>query len=76
MPIVTIQQSPRTRDLKRLLAEKVTDAFVEVYGLRAEKVQIFFAEANDENWAKGGVLASDRNQKGETLSAAKGKPAR
>ncbi|MBQ0751438.1 MAG: tautomerase family protein [Roseovarius sp.] len=61
MPIVTIQQSPRSRNLKRHVAEKITTAFVEAYGLPADAVQIFFAEAEDENWAKGGVLASDRN---------------
>lgn len=63
MPIVTIQQSPRSREMKRDLAEKLTAAFVETYGLRAEAVQIFFAESADENWAKGGVLASDRDLK-------------
>ncbi|WP_106419084.1 4-oxalocrotonate tautomerase DmpI [Salinicola tamaricis] len=60
MPIVTIQQSPRSVELKRELVEKVTNAFVEVYQLPPEAIQIFFAETSHENWAKGGVLASDR----------------
>ena len=61
MPIVTIQQSPRTLEMKRKLAEKVTAAFVECYELQPEAIQIFFAETSHENWAKGGVLATDRD---------------
>jgi len=60
MPIVTIQQSPRSLELKRDLAARVTAAFVEAYGLPPEAIQIFFQEADHENWAKGGVLAADR----------------
>lgn len=60
MPIVTIQQSPRTVEMKRDLARKITDAFVEAYGIKEEAVQLFFAETDHENWAKAGVLACDR----------------
>ena len=41
MPIVTVQQSPRDLALKRRLVERITEAFVEVYGLSPESVQIF-----------------------------------
>lgn len=61
MPIITVQQSPRSVELKRELARRVTDAFVEVYQLPPEAIQIFFAETSHENWAKGGQLASDRS---------------
>ena len=59
MPIVTVQQSPRDLALKRRLVGRITDAFVEVYGLRPESVQIFIHEVDDENWAKGGRLVVD-----------------
>ena len=59
MPIVTVQRSPRDLALKRRLVSRTTDAFVEVYGLRPESVQIFIHEVDDENWAKAGTLAVD-----------------
>ena len=59
MPLVTVQQSPRDLALKRRLVGRITDAFVEVYGLRPESVQIFIHEVEDENWAKAGMLAVD-----------------
>ena len=59
MPIVTVQQSPRELELKRRLVGRITEAFVEVYGLSPESVQIFIHEVDDENWAKGGRLAVD-----------------
>ncbi|WP_111413048.1 tautomerase family protein [Billgrantia lactosivorans] len=61
MPIVTIQQSPRSVEMKRELARRITDAFVTTYGVREEAVQIFFAETDHENWAKAGELACDRS---------------
>jgi len=60
MPIVTVQQSPRSLELKRELAQKITEAFVSVYGVPEEGVQVFFAEFSHENWAKGGKLACDK----------------
>ena len=59
MPIVTVQQSPRDLALKRRLVGRITEAFVEVYGLSPESVQIFIHEVDDENWAKAGRLAVD-----------------
>ena len=59
MPIVTIQQSPRSVEMKRELAHKITEAFVQAYDVSPEAVQIFFAETSHENWAKGGELAID-----------------
>jgi 4-oxalocrotonate tautomerase len=59
VPIVTVQQSPHDLALKRRLVGRITDAFVEVYGLPPESVQIFIHEVDDENWAKAGTLAVD-----------------
>ncbi|GAA0495967.1 hypothetical protein GCM10009414_01390 [Tatumella terrea] len=63
MPVITIQQSPRSVDLKRRLAKELTGIFVSVYEIPPEAVQIFFSEASHENWAKGGVLAADNHKK-------------
>jgi 4-oxalocrotonate tautomerase len=59
VPIVTVQQSPRDVDAKRRLVAAVTQAFVDAYGVRAEQVQVFIAEFDDERWAKAGRLAVD-----------------
>lgn len=61
MPIVTIQQFPRSPEQKRLLAEKMTNAFVEAYGIAPDSVQIFFQETAKEDWARGGRLGGDRD---------------
>lgn len=62
MPIVSVQQSPRSTELKRELVARITQAFTEVYGIQAEAVQVYFSEVDDESWAKGGLLACDRRQ--------------
>ena len=62
MPIVTIQQSPRDLEARRQLVAAVTQAFVDVYDVRAEQVQIFVAEFDHEHWAKAGRLAVDGGQ--------------
>jgi 4-oxalocrotonate tautomerase len=61
MPIVTIQQFPRDLAQKRELAQRITQAFVEVYGASEESVQVFFNEVDGENWAKAGTMGCDRS---------------
>jgi 4-oxalocrotonate tautomerase len=60
VPIVTVERSPRDLDAKRRLVAGITDAFVAAYGVSPEHVQVFIHEVDDENWAKGGRLATDR----------------
>lgn len=60
MPIVTIQQFPRSVEQKRELARRITQAFAEVYGADEASVQVFFSEVDGENWARGGVMGCDR----------------
>lgn len=62
MPIVTIQQFPRDLTQKRELAQRISQAFVEVYGTPEESVQVFFSEVDGENWAKAGKMGCDRQQ--------------
>ncbi|MGR4069716.1 4-oxalocrotonate tautomerase family protein [Halomonas sp. LR3S48] len=61
MPIVTIQQFPRELAQKRELARRITDAFIEVYGVPEQSVQVFFSEVDGENWAKAGMMGCDRS---------------
>ena len=60
LPIVTVQQSPRDIELKRRLVAGITEAFVEAYGIAPENVRVFIHEVDHDNWAKAGILASDR----------------
>ncbi|QJQ95118.1 MULTISPECIES: 4-oxalocrotonate tautomerase family protein [Halomonadaceae] len=62
MPIVTIQQFPRSVEQKRELARRITEAFVEVYGANADSVQLFFNEIDGKNWAKGGTMGCDNDR--------------
>ena len=58
MPIVTVQQSPRDIELKRRLVAGITEVFVDAYEIA--HVQVFIHEVDHDNWAKAGILASDR----------------
>jgi 4-oxalocrotonate tautomerase len=60
VPIVTVQQSPRSLEKKRRLVAEVTQAFVNAYGVAPDQVQVFIHEIDGEGWAKGGLLAVDR----------------
>jgi 4-oxalocrotonate tautomerase len=61
MPIVTVQQSPRDLAEKREVVAGITRAFVDAYGVGADQVQVFIHEVGDDDWAKGGRLAADRD---------------
>ncbi|WP_225731588.1 MULTISPECIES: 4-oxalocrotonate tautomerase DmpI [unclassified Nocardia] len=60
MPIVTVQQGPRTIELKRDLVRKITDAFVEALEIPAEAVQVWIHETPADSWGVGGVLTADK----------------
>ena len=59
MPIVTVQQGPRTVELKRELVARITDAFVDAYKIPAETVQVWIQETAPESWAVAGKLVAD-----------------
>ncbi|MBY8878415.1 4-oxalocrotonate tautomerase DmpI [Actinacidiphila acidipaludis] len=60
MPIVTVQQGPRTVELKRDLVRKITDAFVDAYQIPAETVQVWIHEVPTDSWGAAGRLTADR----------------
>ncbi|MEW2373748.1 4-oxalocrotonate tautomerase DmpI [Streptomyces sp. NPDC048387] len=60
MPIVTVQQGPRSVELKRELVARITDAFVETLQLPAETVQVWIHEVPADSWAAAGKLTADR----------------
>lgn len=60
MPIVTVQQGPRTVELKRDLVRKITDAFVDAYQIPAESVQVWIHEVPTDSWGAAGTLTADK----------------
>ncbi|MCP2166691.1 tautomerase family protein [Goodfellowiella coeruleoviolacea] len=60
MPIVTVQQGPRDIAAKRELVRRITDAFVNSYGVSADTVQVWIHEVPTDSWGKAGRLTADR----------------
>ncbi|MFI0723462.1 4-oxalocrotonate tautomerase DmpI [Streptomyces sp. NPDC021224] len=59
MPIVTVQQGPRSIELKRELVARITDAFVDALQVPAESVQVWIQETSPESWGVAGKLTAD-----------------
>ncbi|WP_067884850.1 4-oxalocrotonate tautomerase DmpI [Nocardia vaccinii] len=62
MPIVTVQQGPRTAELKRDLVRRITDAFVDALQIPADAVQVWIHEVPADSWAVGGELTADKRK--------------
>lgn len=61
MPLVRIEMWPgRTKEQKAELARAITEAVVRIAKAPAEQTWVVFQEIPKENWAIGGILASDR----------------
>ncbi|MFI0366559.1 4-oxalocrotonate tautomerase [Actinomadura sp. KC216] len=61
MPFVTVHLwEGRTVDQKRALAKAITDAMVEHAGARPDGLHVAIQEYPKENWARAGVLGTDR----------------
>jgi 4-oxalocrotonate tautomerase len=62
MPLVQVTMlSGRTKEQKRKLAQRITDALVEEAGARREVIVITFLEVSRESYASGGVLLADQS---------------
>lgn len=61
MPIVRVEMWPgRTKAQKAELARLITEAIVTVAGTTPEATTVVFEDVSKENWAIGGVLASEK----------------
>lgn len=60
MPAVTVQQLPKTPELKRELVARITDAFVDTYKIPAETVHVWFHEVPADSYAVNGKLVADK----------------
>jgi 4-oxalocrotonate tautomerase len=59
MPIVTVQQGPRTVEQKRELVARITDAFVDTLQVPAESVSVWIQEYPADSWGQAGKLRAD-----------------
>jgi len=60
MPIVRVEMWPgRTHAQKQELARVITEAMVAIAQTRAEDTIVIFTDVSRDNWAQGGVLASE-----------------
>ena len=60
MPVIRVSMwKGRTHEQKAELAQALTEAMVRVGKTTAAGTTIIFEEVDKENWAQGGVLASD-----------------
>ncbi len=61
MPIVRVEMwSGRTHAQKQELARAITEMVCDIAHTTPEAVTIVFEDIARENWAEGGVLASDK----------------
>jgi 4-oxalocrotonate tautomerase len=63
MPIVRVEMWPgRTHAQKRELARVITEAVVNIAQTTPEATIVLFQDVAKEDWAQGGVLASDASK--------------
>ena len=61
MPVVIIKMlEGRSVEQKRLLARDITELVVRHTGTTADQVDVVIEDHPRENWAKGGILFSDK----------------
>ncbi len=64
MPVIHINiRDVLSVDDKRNVAKKITSVMEEELGINKQRTEIFFHDISDENFAKGGVLLIDEDNK-------------
>ena len=62
MPIIQVNLiEGRTNEQKKLLAQRITDSVVEVFGSKKESVRVLFHEIGPYDFCVGGVPMAERN---------------
>ena len=60
MPVITVEASPLSHDVKEKLAKALTDAASEITNIPKDAFVVIVKENPFENMAQGGVLLSER----------------
>ena len=61
MPVIRVEMLKRTQEQRRDLLRELTDAFVRTCGSNKEAIKILITEVDENNWASGGIITSDKN---------------
>jgi 4-oxalocrotonate tautomerase len=59
VPIVSVLQGPRDVAPKRELVARITQAFVDAYGVPPETVQVWIQDVPTDSWGVAGKLRAD-----------------
>jgi 4-oxalocrotonate tautomerase len=63
MPVVEVKMlAGRNKEQKTRLVQEITRAMVETLGVTADGVHVILQDVPREDWARGGVLFSDRQK--------------
>ena len=60
MPVITVEASPLSHDVKEKLEKALTDAASEITNIPKDAFVVIVKENPFENMAQGGVLLSER----------------
>jgi 4-oxalocrotonate tautomerase family enzyme len=60
MPFVHIRMFPRPQEVKKALAEELTQVISKHCKITADHTWIVFEDVQRENWSQGGQLMSDK----------------
>ena len=61
MPVITVKMlEGRSKEKKRELVEAITNVMVEVCQVEPDGTTVVLEEYSRDNWARSGVLISDR----------------
>ncbi len=64
MPVIEVKMfAGRTNEQKRQLAAKITEATVEVLGVKPEAVRVIFYDVPKENWAVAGETIAEKEKR-------------
>lgn len=63
MPFISVKMlEGRSKEQKRELVKSITDAVVDICGVKPEGTMVVIEEYPRDHWATGGVLISEREQ--------------
>ncbi len=60
MPVIRVEMFKRNLEQKRELVKELTNSFVKTCGGNKEAIKILITEVDQEDWASGRVLISDK----------------
>jgi len=61
MPMIKVEMfAGRSDEQKRALVQELTDAFIRTAGGNPEAVEVMIVDVEKSNWARGGMLFSDK----------------